>query len=209
MLADAIRKHPVLYAKPSNVRFKSVRPEKEPDAWNQISDELNLEVDSCKSLWSCIKQKFIKYRKKLDNGETFTKEWPTYESLHGWLDEHIKKRRTRNDIFKQIRVPLKNGKLIAVNKASPNSSTCNENEYLDDVESAEWNELTDERDESPVKGKNISFFSELSATKISSFKSFLRSNAVETATLIIKNFDTVRYAKKEIKNRNTPRYIGR
>lgn len=153
LLADAIRKHPVLYAKPSNVRFKSARPGKESDAWNQISDELNLEVDSCKSLWSCIKQKFIKYRKKLDNGETFTKEWLIYESLHDWLDEHIKKRRTRNDIFKQIRVPLKHGKLLAVNKTSPNSSTCNENEYLDDVESAEWNELTDEKEESPVKGK--------------------------------------------------------
>ncbi len=157
LLADAIRKHPVLYAKPSsNIRSKSVRPEKESDAWNQISDELNLEVESCKSLWSCIKQKFIKYRKKLDNGETFTKEWTIYESLHEWLDEHIKKRRTRNDIFKQIRVPLKHGKLVGVNKTSPNStSTCNENEYLvDDIESAEWNELTDEKDESPVKGNS-------------------------------------------------------
>lgn len=154
LLADAIRKHPVLYAKPSNMKLKTERPEKESDAWNQISDELNLEVESCKSLWSCIKQKFIKYRKKLDNGEMFTKEWPIYESLLEWLGEHIKKRRTRNDIFKQIRVPIKQGKLIVVNKSSPNSSTHNENEYLDDIETAEWNELTDEQDESPVKGKH-------------------------------------------------------
>ncbi|XP_037045208.1 uncharacterized protein LOC119080754 [Bradysia coprophila] len=150
LLSEAVRKHPVLYAKPSNIRFKSMRSEKEPDAWNQISDELNLEVESCKSLWSCIKQKFIKYRKKLDNGETFTKEWPTYENLHEWLDEHIKKRRTRNDIYKQIRVPVKQGKMLAVTKRSPNSSVC-ENEYLDDIESAEWNELADEKDEAAAK----------------------------------------------------------
>lgn len=155
LLANAIRKHPVLYAKGNHIRNKSMRPEKESDAWNQISDDLSLEVESCKSLWSCIKQKFIKYRKKLDNGETFTKEWTIYENLTEWLDEHIKKRRTRNDIFKQIRVPLKHGKLLTVNKTSPNSSTCNENEYLDDIESAEWNEIADEKEESSTKGKYL------------------------------------------------------
>ncbi|KAJ6640602.1 hypothetical protein Bhyg_05533 [Pseudolycoriella hygida] len=139
LLADAIRKHPVLYAKQSNVRYKLMRPEKEVDAWNEISDELNLEVESCKSLWSCIKQKFIKYRKKLDNGDTFNKEWAIYENLHTWLDEHIKKRRTRNDIFKQIRVPSKQDKPIG-----STSSTSHENEYVDEVESAEWNEIIDE-----------------------------------------------------------------
>lgn len=157
LLAESIRKHPVLYVKPTtNSRFKTTHTERESesDAWNQISDELNLEVESCKSLWSCVKQKFIKYRKKLDNGEAFVKEWAIYDSLQDWLDEHIKKRRTRNDIFKQIRVPLKQEKLMAVNKTSPNSSTRNENEYLVDIEAAEWNELTDEKEETQrVKGK--------------------------------------------------------
>lgn len=93
LLAQAIRKYPILYEKNHKYHFASSYPDKHRDIWNRISDELNLEVESCQSLWSCIKQKFIKYRKRLDNGDTLNKEWATYEHLKHWLNDHIKKRR--------------------------------------------------------------------------------------------------------------------
>lgn len=100
LLADVIRKYPVLYDK--TYRYTASFQEKSEIAWNKISDELNLELNSCKSLWSCMKQKFIKHRKRLDNGDT-TSPWPTYNKLHQWLDRHVKKRKSRNDYIKQVK----------------------------------------------------------------------------------------------------------
>lgn len=106
VLADVIRKYPILYDKAHKYRFQSLFPEKHDQAWNKISDELNLEMDSCKSLWSCIKQKFIKHRKRLDKGEPVT-AWSTYDNLVKWLDCHVKRRRTRQDFIKQMRMTQK------------------------------------------------------------------------------------------------------
>lgn len=98
LMAKIIEKYPILYDKEHKHRFQSAYPREHEAAWSQISDELNLDVESCKSLWSCMKQKFIKYRKRLDKQEPVS-AWPVYEILHKWLDRHVKKRRTRHDYF--------------------------------------------------------------------------------------------------------------
>lgn len=89
-LVEAIQKYPVLYDRndANNLNF-----EKHQTAWNSISDELHLDVENCKTFWKCIKQKFIKYRKRFENGEGNMKVWSTYYMLLPWLDGHIKKRR--------------------------------------------------------------------------------------------------------------------
>lgn len=106
LLADVIRKYPVIYDKSSKQKNGVKFQEKCDAAWNKISDEINLELDSCKSLWSCMKQKFIKHRKRLDNGESVT-AWPTYNILHKWLDKHVKKRKSRHDYIKQMKLSPK------------------------------------------------------------------------------------------------------
>lgn len=93
MLAATIRQHPILYDKSNEFHLVTVHPKMHANIWQRISDEVNLEIGSCKLLWTCIKQKFTKYRKRLDNGEKITKEWPLYPTLAEWLDVHIKKRR--------------------------------------------------------------------------------------------------------------------
>lgn len=91
-LIEAVRQHPIIYKHSDKPRTKeSVR--KLSETWNEISDELNVEVESCKTLWSCIKQKFIKYRKRKQHGVAVHREWLAYEGLLEWLDEHIKRRR--------------------------------------------------------------------------------------------------------------------
>lgn len=93
LLADAVRTYPILYDKSHKFHLQSAFPERHLEVWNRISDDLNLEVDSCRTLWSCIKQKFIKYRKRLDNNVSHPKEWKFYDTLRMWLDSHIKKRK--------------------------------------------------------------------------------------------------------------------
>lgn len=104
LLADIIHKYPVLYEKDMKHRYGASFQSRSDVAWNKISDELNLELESCKSLWSCMKQKFIKHRKRLDNGEPVN-AWPTFNKLHQWLDRHVKKRKSRIDYIKQMKVP--------------------------------------------------------------------------------------------------------
>lgn len=106
LMADVIRKYPILYDKAAKLKNGASFQGKCDVAWNKISDELNLELDSCKSLWSCMKQKFIKHRKKLDNHEPVS-NWPTYEILHKWLDRHVKKRKSRHDYIKQMKITTK------------------------------------------------------------------------------------------------------
>lgn len=105
-LADIIQKYPVLYDKEMKNRYGASFRNKSDLAWNKISDELNLELESCKSLWSCMKQKFIKHRKRLDNGEPVN-SWPTFNKLHQWLDSHVKKRKSRIDYIKRMKGPSK------------------------------------------------------------------------------------------------------
>lgn len=91
-LIEAVRQRPFIYKQSDKPRTKA-SVEKLNQTWDEISDELNVEVESCKTLWTCIKQKFIKYRKRKQHGESMHREWPAYEGLLEWLDEHIKKRR--------------------------------------------------------------------------------------------------------------------
>lgn len=132
LLADVIRKYPILYDKDAKHRNGSTFQEKSEKAWSKISDELNLELDSCKSLWSCMKQKFIKHRKRLDNGETVS-SWPTYNKLHQWLDRHVKKRKSRNDYIKQVKMPR---------RTSTISKTDDDTNEPDE----EWTELLEDKD---------------------------------------------------------------
>lgn len=105
LMADTVRKYPIIYEKVSKLKSGSNYDERCDAAWSKISDELNLELESCKSLWSGMKQKFIKHRKKLDNGEVVP-NWPTYHLLH-WLDRHVKKRKSRHDYIKQMKITPK------------------------------------------------------------------------------------------------------
>lgn len=134
LLADVVRKYPILYEKCSKQKNGASYQDKCDVAWNKISDELNLELDSCKSLWSCMKQKFIKHRKRLDNGEPVT-SWPTYNVLHKWLDRHVKKRKSRHDYIKQM-------------KLSP-KTTLTKTELNDDDDTnehdEEWTELMEDK----------------------------------------------------------------
>lgn len=55
--------------------------------------------------WSCIKQRFIKYRKRMSTGEPQAKDWPVYDEMYSWLDEHVQKRishRSRIEMWGQI-----------------------------------------------------------------------------------------------------------
>lgn len=92
-LADAIRKYPIIYDRTHKYSNPITNAIRHKATWEQISDEVNLEVESCKTLWTCIKQKFIKYRKRINSGEIVTKEWALYDTLYHWLDGHIKRRR--------------------------------------------------------------------------------------------------------------------
>lgn len=93
VLADAIRKHPIIYDRSHKFSNTATNAIRHQATWERISDEVNLEVESCKQLWFCIKQKFIKYRKRINSGEQVAKEWALYDTLSNWLDEHIKRRR--------------------------------------------------------------------------------------------------------------------
>lgn len=92
-LIERVRQHPIIYSKDDKYRSHILYNQKLAEAWNEISDDLNVEVESCKALWVCIKQKFIKHRKKKEHGQAITKDWPAYQGLLEWLDEHVKKRR--------------------------------------------------------------------------------------------------------------------
>lgn len=140
-LAEAVHKYPILYDKGHKHRFQSVYPEQHEQAWSKISDELSLEVESCKSLWSCMKQKFIKHRKRLDKGEVVS-SWPAYNELQNWLDRHVKKRRTRHDFIKQMRAGVKLRKSSATTEAV--------NEYIDeddgDAADEEWTDVMEDKE---------------------------------------------------------------
>lgn len=135
-LAEAVSKFPILYDKTHKCRFPSMYPDKHDQVWNKISDEVNLEVPSCKSLWSCMKQKFIKRRKKLDKGEVVA-AWPPYDELSKWLDQHVKKRRTRYDLMKQMKS----------NQKTKSDAVIEYNED-DDIDGAdeEWTDLMEDKD---------------------------------------------------------------
>lgn len=134
LLADAIRKYPIIYDKSSKVKNGASFQDKCDAAWNKISDEINLELDSCKSLWSCMKQKFIKHRKRLDNGEPVS-SWPTYNVLHKWLDKHVKKRKSRHDYIKQMKQSP---------KMSLTKTELNEDDDTNDHDE-EWTELMEDK----------------------------------------------------------------
>lgn len=146
LLAKIIEKYPILYDKEHKHRFQSAYPKEHENAWTKISDELNLDVDSCKSLWSCMKQKFIKYRKRLDKQEPVS-AWPVYEILHKWLDRHVKKRRTRHDYF--IR-QMKTQQRTAIMQASKRTNDCgggggDDEDDIDGVDD-EWTDLLEDKD---------------------------------------------------------------
>lgn len=138
LLADEIKKYPILYDKCSKQRHGLAYGDRCELAWNKISDELNLELDSCKSLWSCMKQKFIKHRKRLDNGQAGS-SWPTYQVLHKWLDEHVKKRKSRQDYIKQMKMSKAHAKLPKPNVTSDSNGND------DDDDNDEWTELMEDK----------------------------------------------------------------
>lgn len=140
-MADVVRKYPIIYDKVSKLKNGPNYQEKCDAAWNKISDELNLELDSCKSLWSCMKQKFIKHRKKLDNGETVS-NWPTYYMLFKWLDRHVKKRKSRHDYIKQI-------KIVPKTTSKPETNDEESNEHDEE----EWTEMTEDKNTTTVQVK--------------------------------------------------------
>lgn len=142
LLAEAIRKYPVIYDRGSKQKIGPSFQEKYDAAWNKISDELNLELESCKSLWSCMKQKFIKHRKRLDNGETVS-AWPTYNILHRWLDKHVKKRKSRHDYIKQMKIG---------SKASFTKSELNEEDESNEHDE-EWAEIVEDKTTATVQVK--------------------------------------------------------
>lgn len=98
-LIECVRRHPIIYSKDDKYRSHILYSQKLDEAWNEISDELNVEVESCKTLWTCIKQKFIKYRKHKEYGRLVNKDWPAYHGLVEWLDEHVKKRRYKTEFY--------------------------------------------------------------------------------------------------------------
>lgn len=139
LMADVIHKYPIIYDKASKLKIGSNFREKYDAVWDKISDELNLELESCKSLWSCMKQKFIKHRKKLDNGESVS-AWPTYSVLHKWLDRHVKKRKSRQDYIKQMKTTSK--------------TTLTKTEMNDEDESnEEWAEIVEDKNTATVQVK--------------------------------------------------------
>lgn len=144
LLAKIIEKFPILYDKEHKHRFQSAYPKEHETAWTKISNELNLDVESCKSLWSCMKQKFIKYRKRLDKQEPVS-AWPVYDLLHKWLDRHVKKRRTRHDYF--IR-QMKTQQRTAIMQASKRSNCDGGVDDDDDVDGVddEWTDLMEDKD---------------------------------------------------------------
>lgn len=144
LLADVIRKFPILYDKTMKQKCGSSYQQKCDSAWNKISDEISLELDSCKSLWSCMKQKFIKHRKRLDNGDQVA-AWPTYTVLHKWLDAHVKKRKSRNDYIKQ----MKNGASAKIDHMKNASDNDDDGGAVTD----EWTGIVDETGDIRLKRK--------------------------------------------------------
>lgn len=141
LMADVIRKYPILYDKSSKQKNGASFQEKCDAAWNKISDELNLELDSCKSLWSCMKQKFIKHRKRLDNGEPVS-AWPTYNILHKWLDKHVKKRKSRHDYIKQMKM---------TSKSQSTKTQIKDDEDDSHDQDEEWAEIMDDNSTTTVQ----------------------------------------------------------
>lgn len=145
LLAEVIRKYPILYDKTSKPKNGSTFQERHDAAWHKISDELNLELQSCKSLWSCMKQKFIKHRKRLDNGEPVP-VWPTYDMLHKWLDKHVKKRRSRHDYIKQMKLT---SRTLTKTEAKDEDDDDDDSRDQDD----EWTEIIEDNDTTTVQVK--------------------------------------------------------
>lgn len=145
LMADVIRKYPIIYDKSCKPKNGATFQENCDSAWNKISDELNLELDSCKSLWCGMKQKFIKHRKRLDNGEPVS-AWPTYHKLYKWLDKHVKKRKSRQDYIKQMKLNPKptTAKTDVVSNAEDDEDI-DHDENTNDVDSEEWTELMEDK----------------------------------------------------------------
>lgn len=149
LMADVIQKYPIIYDKSCKPKNGISYQENQEAAWNRISDELNLELDSCKSLWCGMKQKFIKHRKRLDNGEPVS-TWPTYQKLYKWLDRHVKKRKSRQDYYKQMKLNPKSTlkpKTETVNNADDNddSNVIDNDDDTNDLDE-EWTELMEDND---------------------------------------------------------------
>lgn len=149
LMADIIRKYPIIYDKSCKPKNGVSFQDNQDAAWDKISDELNLELDSCKSLWSGMKQKFIKHRKRLDNGEPVS-AWPTYHKLYKWLDKHVKKRKSRQDYIKQMKLnpkPIPKLKTEIVNNAGGDSNDDITNDDDDDTNDPdeEWTELMEDK----------------------------------------------------------------
>lgn len=146
LMADVIRKYPIIYDKSCKPKNGATFQENCDAAWNKISDELNLELDSCKSLWCGMKQKFIKHRKRLDNGEPVS-AWPTYHKLYKWLDKHVKKRKSRQDYIKQMKLnpkPTTTAKTEVVSNAEDDEDIDND-DNTNDLDSEEWTELMEDK----------------------------------------------------------------
>lgn len=95
LLISVVRRHPILYNRSHKFHNRIAHPAAHEETWRIIAAVMRLEESSCKSLWSCIKQKFIKYRKRIATGETVgTKDWPMYDTMYSWLNEHIHTRRS-------------------------------------------------------------------------------------------------------------------
>lgn len=199
VLADAVRKHPILYDKTHKHRFQSVFPEKHEYAWNKISEELNLEIESCKSLWSCIKQKFIKHRKRLDKGEPVSM-WPTYDELQKWLDKHVKKRRTRHDFIKQIKVTHSQRRFVKSSTKYDESAESvddrndeDDDNIKEDEPDEEWTDLMEDKNtmvKIQLKRKDLKGSSNGSTAKSDSKKKFKIEVFSEQGTEIFNNFGT-------------------
>lgn len=144
LMADVIRKYPIIYDKSCKPKNGVTFQENCDAAWNKISDELNLELDSCKSLWCGMKQKFIKHRKRLDNGEPVS-AWPTYHKLYKWLDKHVKKRKSRQDYIKQMKLnPKSAAKMEVVSNADDDEDIDNDDD-TNDPDQEEWTELMEDK----------------------------------------------------------------
>lgn len=173
LLIQVVRRHPILYNRSHKLQNSALHPIAHQDAWGRIAAELRLDVASCKTLWSCIKQKFIKYRKRISLGEEVSKEWPPYEAMRVWLDEHIQKRRlvccpvfclrslinnyvivlccrSRVEMYKQI---CSSGKQSDAQLAATSTNQIGGNDHqalLDTVDSAIWSELPSEPKSHPA-----------------------------------------------------------
>lgn len=144
LLARKIEEYPILYDKEHKHRFQTAYPKEHENAWAKISVEMNLDVESCKSLWRCMKQKFIKHRKRLDKQEPVS-VWPVYEILHKWLDRHVKKRRPRHDYFiRQMRTQQRTARVMPAPARSEHDGADDDDDDVDGVDD-EWTDLMEDK----------------------------------------------------------------